>query len=43
MLEKLKNVFSTFIKKTLTVDKIDEVIDDLIILLNHSKDNRLID
>lgn len=33
MLEKLKNVFSTFIKKTLTVDKIDEVIDDLRILL----------
>ncbi|MFX1279763.1 MAG: signal recognition particle-docking protein FtsY [Promethearchaeota archaeon] len=33
MLEKLKNVFSTFIKKTLTIDKIDDAIDNLRILL----------
>ncbi|MHA2394121.1 MAG: signal recognition particle-docking protein FtsY [Promethearchaeota archaeon] len=33
MLEKLKNVFSTFVKKTLTEKKIDEAISDLRILL----------
>ena len=33
MLEKLKNVFSTFVKKTLTEKKIDEAINDLRILL----------
>lgn len=33
MLEKLKNVFSTFVKKTLTEKKIDDAISDLRILL----------
>lgn len=33
MLEKLKNVFSTFIKKTLTENKLDDPIKDLKILL----------
>jgi fused signal recognition particle receptor len=33
MLEKLKNVFSTFVKKTLTEKKIDDAIQDLRILL----------
>ena len=33
MLEKLKNVFSTFVKKTLTEKKLDEAINDLRILL----------
>ena len=33
MLEKLKNVFSTFVKKTLTEKKIEDAIDDLKILL----------
>ena len=33
MLEKLKNVFSTFVKKSLTEKKIDEAINDLKLLL----------
>jgi fused signal recognition particle receptor len=33
MLEKLKNVFSTFVKKTLTEKKLDEALNDLRILL----------
>ena len=33
MLEKLKNAFSTFVKKTLTEQKLDEAINDLKILL----------
>ena len=33
MAKKLKNVFSTFVKKTLTEDKIEDAINDLRILL----------
>ena len=33
MLEKLKNVFSTFVRKTLTEEKLDDAIEDLKLLL----------